>query len=74
MSLNTFEDLFVHKLRMLYSAETQFTKVQPKLAEAASDEELRSALEGHAEVRGRLKRVYTAHFESRVNIKRIMAA
>jgi ferritin-like metal-binding protein YciE len=50
MSLNTFEDLFMHKLRTLYSAETQFTKVQPKLAEAASDEELRSALEGHTEV------------------------
>jgi ferritin-like metal-binding protein YciE len=50
MSLNTFEDLFVHKLRTLYSAETQFTEAQSKLAEAASDEELRAVLERHVEV------------------------
>jgi ferritin-like metal-binding protein YciE len=58
MSLNTFEDLFMHKLRVLYSAETQFAEAQPKLAEAASDEELRAALEGHVKVtQGQLERL-----------------
>lgn len=50
MSLNTFEDLFVHKPRTLYSAESQFPEAQPKLAEATSDEELRVALERHVDV------------------------
>lgn len=50
MKLNTFEDLFMHKLKILYSAETEFAKAQPKLAEAASDEELRAALEGYVKV------------------------
>lgn len=50
MRLNTFEDLFVHKLKTLYSAETQFAEAQPKLAEAVSDEELRAVLERHVEV------------------------
>jgi len=58
MKLNTFEDLFVHKLKILYSAETEFAKAQPKLAEAASDDELRAALEGHVKVtQGQLERL-----------------
>jgi len=48
--MNAFEDLFVKKLKDLYSAERQFAEAQPKMAEAASDEELRVALEGHVEV------------------------
>lgn len=50
MGLNSFEDLLIHKLRLLYSAEAQFAEAQPSLAAAASDEELRAALEGHVAV------------------------
>jgi len=32
MNLDSFEDLFIQKLRKLYDAETQFASDQPKLA------------------------------------------
>lgn len=58
MNLDSFEDLFIQKLRKLYDAETQFASDQPKLAEAAGDEELRAALEGHVEVtKGQIERL-----------------
>src|SRR5262245_1279729 len=47
MKLQTFEDLFIDQLRDLYSAETQIVKALPKMAKAASSDELRSALEEH---------------------------
>ncbi len=49
MSLNTLQDLFVEQLKDLYSAEEQFAKAQPKLAEAASSSELREGISQHVE-------------------------
>ena len=58
MSVNTIEKLFVEELKDLYSAENQITKALPKLAEAASSKELKSALEHHLkETEGHVQRL-----------------
>lgn len=58
MSVDSMEKLFVDELRDLYSAETQITKALPKLAKAASSEELRSAFEHHLrETEGHVQRL-----------------
>lgn len=49
MKLNTLEDLFIHELRDLYSAETQLVKALPKMAESAANEDLRAGFEEHLE-------------------------
>jgi ferritin-like metal-binding protein YciE len=49
MSLKTLEDLFVHELRDLHSAEKQLIKALPKMAKAASSEKLRRGIEEHLE-------------------------
>ena len=43
-ALKTLEDLFVHELKDLYSAEQQLIKALPKMAKAASSEHLRAVL------------------------------
>ena len=45
--LNTLQDLFVHELRDLYSAEQQILKALPKMASAAEHQELRRAFQEH---------------------------
>jgi ferritin-like metal-binding protein YciE len=47
MKLKTLQDLYIEELRDLYSAETMLLKALPKAADAATSEELRSALEDH---------------------------
>ena len=47
MKMKTLEDLFVHELKDLYSAEKQLTKALPKMAKAASNEELKKCFEEH---------------------------
>jgi ferritin-like metal-binding protein YciE len=49
MALETMEDLLVHELRDLYSAEKQLTKALPKLAKAATNDALIQALSNHLE-------------------------
>ena len=49
-SLNTLQDLFVHELKDLYSAEQQILQALPKMASATGHTELRQAFEEHAEV------------------------
>lgn len=41
------KELFVEELKDIYSAEKQLTKALPKLAKAATSEELRNAFENH---------------------------
>lgn len=45
--LNNMEDLFVHELKDLYSAEQQLIEALPKMASAASSTVLREAFEQH---------------------------
>lgn len=49
MSLSTLEDLWVHELKDLYNAENQLVKALPKMAKAASSEELQQAFRDHLE-------------------------
>lgn len=47
MKLKDLHSLFVHELKDLYSAEKQLTKALPKMAKAATNEDLRHAFELH---------------------------
>ncbi len=47
MSLATLHDLMIHELKDLYSAERQLVAALPRMAKAASSDELRAALEKH---------------------------
>lgn len=47
MKLNTVKDLYIHELKDLYSAETQLVTGLPKMAKAASSEDLKAAFETH---------------------------
>jgi ferritin-like metal-binding protein YciE len=49
MKINTLHDALVHEMRDLYSAEVQLTKALPKMAKAASHEELSAAFQEHLE-------------------------
>jgi ferritin-like metal-binding protein YciE len=52
------EKLFVQELKDLYSAETQITKVLPKMAKAAASNELKTAFEHHLkETEGQIQRL-----------------
>jgi ferritin-like metal-binding protein YciE len=45
--LNSLQDLFVHELRDLYSAEQQLVSALPKMARAASSPDLQTAFHEH---------------------------
>jgi ferritin-like metal-binding protein YciE len=47
MKLESLRDLYVEQLQDLYSAEQQLIKALPKMAKAASSEELKAAFEDH---------------------------
>ena len=47
MPINNAQELFVHNLSEIYDAEHQFVEGQQEMAQQASDQELRSALEEH---------------------------
>ncbi|HEV2693655.1 MAG TPA: ferritin-like domain-containing protein [Verrucomicrobiae bacterium] len=47
MSTLTLQDLFLDSLADIYYAEKQLTKALPKMAKAATDEGLKSALQAH---------------------------
>jgi ferritin-like metal-binding protein YciE len=49
MNLETLKELYVNELRDLYNAEGQLVKALPKMAKAASSDELREAFEKHLE-------------------------
>ena len=49
MKLDTLKTLYVDELRDIYNAENQLLKALPKMAKAASSEELKDAFEKHLE-------------------------
>ena len=49
MSMESLTDLLVDQLKDLYSAENQLVKALPKMAKAASSDELRQGFETHLE-------------------------
>jgi ferritin-like metal-binding protein YciE len=46
---NSFQDLFLDEARELYSAEAQLIQALPRLAEAATSDEIRAIIESHFE-------------------------
>ncbi|MBD8165081.1 YciE/YciF ferroxidase family protein [Erwinia persicina] len=58
MKITTLEDLFIHDLSDIYSAEKQITRALPKMARAATDETLISAFKAHLEeTQGQIERL-----------------
>jgi ferritin-like metal-binding protein YciE len=58
MKINNLQDLLLHELKDLYSAETQITKALPKMAKEASNDDLRQAFEMHLkETEGQIERL-----------------
>jgi ferritin-like metal-binding protein YciE len=58
MSFESMQDLLIHQLRDIYSAEQQLTKALPKMQEAASTEELATAFGSHlTETEGQVERL-----------------
>ena len=58
MQLKTLQDLFVHELKDIYSAEKQLLRALPKMAKAASSENLKAGFEEHLEqTRGQVERL-----------------
>ncbi len=69
MKLNTLEALFHHELKDLYSAENQLTKALPKMAEAASNPDLKAGFEQHLEeTRGQIDRLNKIGAELKINL------
>jgi len=68
MELNTIKDLYIHELKDLYSAEKQLLKAIPKMAKAATNQELADGFREHLEQTKkhaeRLERVLRAHGHS----------
>ena len=49
MQLETLQDLYIHELKDLYSAENQLIKALPKMAKAAKNQELAAGFQEHLE-------------------------
>ena len=47
MEMNDLQDLFIEELKDLYSAEKQLLRALPRVAKAAENAELKSALQNH---------------------------
>lgn len=50
MKLSSLSDLYLHDLKGIYNAEQQLLRALPAMAQAASNDELRGALEAHVDV------------------------
>lgn len=58
MKLDTLQKLYTDELRDLYNAENQLLKALPKMARAASSDELKDAFEKHlAQTKGHVERL-----------------
>jgi ferritin-like metal-binding protein YciE len=68
MELETLKDLYIHELKDLYSAENQIIKALPKMAKAATNEELIAGFEAHLEQTEkhaeRLEQILESHGET----------
>ena len=72
MAIKTLEDLFIHELSDIYSAEKQLTKALPRLARASSDPKLSTAFETHLEeTQGQVERIDQVTELLGIRLKRI---
>ena len=68
MELETLQDLYIHDLKDLYSAEKQLVQALPKMAKAAHNEELSTGIQKHLnqtkEHAARLEKILSSHKQS----------
>ena len=68
MELETLKDLYIHELKDLYSAENQIIKALPKMAKAATNEDLKAGFQEHLEQTEkhaeRLEQILESHDEA----------
>ncbi len=75
MAVKTLEDLFVHELSDVHSAERQITKALPRLARAAENPELAAAFEAYLEeTNGQIERLDQLVEQLGIRLKRIKCA
>ncbi|MEA9566105.1 MULTISPECIES: ferritin-like domain-containing protein [Xanthomonas] len=75
MAIKTIEELFIHELSDIYSAEKQLTKSLPRLARAATEPKLKNAFETHLEeTQGQIERIDQVVEVLGIKLKRIKCA
>ncbi|AOD16091.1 ferritin-like domain-containing protein [Xanthomonas fragariae] len=75
MAIKTVEELFIHELSDIYSAEKQLTKSLPRLASAATEPKLKQAFELHLEeTQGQIERIDQVVEALGIKLKRIKCA
>ncbi|WP_428959857.1 ferritin-like domain-containing protein [Xanthomonas oryzae] len=75
MAIKTVEELFIHELSDIYSAEKQLTKSLPRLARAATEPKLKQAFEVHLEeTQGQIERIDQVVDVLGIKLKRIKCA
>ena len=71
VELNSFKDLFVEQIEDLYDAEQRLTEALPKLADAASSNQLKQAFQQHlGETQGHVSRLESIFREINMDPKR----
>ena len=72
MAVKTMEDLFIHELSDIYSAEKQMSKALPRLAKNSESEQLAAAFEAHLEeTLGQIERIDQVVEMLGIKLKRI---
>ncbi|MDO1527218.1 ferritin-like domain-containing protein [Fulvimonas sp. R45] len=75
MAIKSIEDLFLHELSDIYSAEKQLTRALPRLARASSSPKLAQAFESHLEeTNGQVERIDKIVEKLDLKLKRIKCA
>ncbi len=75
MTIKTMQDLFVHMLSDIYSAEKQLAKALPKLSRAASNPKLSEAFTFHLEeTQGQIERIDQVVEACQIKLKRMKCA
>lgn len=75
MAVKNMEELFIHELSDIYSAEKQLTKALPKMARACSDQRLANAFETHLEeTNGQVERIDQIVERLGIRLKRVKCA
>ncbi|WP_312681359.1 ferritin-like domain-containing protein [Stenotrophomonas chelatiphaga] len=75
MPIKTLEDLFIHELSDIYSAEKQMSKALPRLSRASTNPDLAAAFDTHLEeTQGQIERIDKVVEVLGIRLKRIKCA
>lgn len=75
MARTTLQDLFIHELSDVYSAEKQITKALPRLARASTNPKLADAFKAHLEeTQGQIERIDKLVELAGIKLKRMKCA